>query len=307
MTGQWQTADYHMGKRLFITLFMATLMGMTAICCSAKKPAQIRVGTYNLRRSPLDKKSPDNNWQVREPRVIESILACGFDLCGLQEVDSPEQESIPRLLAEKGVEYGSYFFGPYADDGHGTKAHGLIWRKDRFTLMGEPHYFWLSDPPEKKQINDGGKFIRGGFCVMLKDLKDGREYFMMVTHAPLSKEEHAANAHIFIDMEKKYNPKGRPSFFVGDMNAKEEHAASAVYRTWWTDSFHAFDDAPELRIGPAETFNGWRLDAPPVSRIDFIYYRGKGVKPLRYVCDDTRYGGLFASDHFPVYVDFKIK
>ena len=97
----------------------------------AKKPVELRVGSYNLRRSPLDKKSPDNNWQVREPRLIQSILDCKFDFCGLQEVDSPEQESIPRMLAERGAEYDSYFFGPYAEDGHGTKAHGLIWRKDR--------------------------------------------------------------------------------------------------------------------------------------------------------------------------------
>ena len=41
-------------------------------------------------------------------------------------------------------------------------------------------------------------------------------------------------------------------------------------------------------------------------RIDFIYYRGKGVTPLRYVCNNRLYSGLFASDHFPVYVDFAL-
>ena len=28
--------------------------------------------------------------------------------------------------------------------------------------------------------------------------------------------------------------------------------------------------------------------------------------PLRYVCNDVRYGGFYASGHFPVYVDFEI-
>lgn len=283
------------------------LMVMTAVSsCAVQKPAALRVGSYNLRRAPLDARSADNNWQAREPRLIQSIIDCKFDICGVQEVDSPEQESILRLLADKGVQYGSYFFSPYADDGHGTKAHGVIWRSDRFALLGEPHFFWLSDPPEQKRVNDGKKMIRGGFCLTLRDLKDGRKYFMMVTHAPLDKKAHAENAHIFIDMEKKYNPKGYPSFFVGDMNATEDHAASETYRTWWTDSWHAFDGCPELRRGPEQTFNGWHLDKPPVSRIDFVYYRGKGVRPVRYVCDDTRYDGLFASDHFPVYVDYTI-
>jgi endonuclease/exonuclease/phosphatase family metal-dependent hydrolase len=297
---------------LLMTACLAAFQAAVSPDTRAGKPAELRVGTYNLRRAPLDAKDPDNNWKVREPRLIQSILDNEFDLCGLQEVDSAEQESIPRMLAERGVAYDSYFFGPYADDGHGTKAHGLLWRKDRFKLVGEPHYFWISNPPDKKQVNDigsnlKGKFIRGGFCVVLKDRKCGRKYFMMVTHAPLNKEQHAANAHVFIDMERKYNPKGYPSFFVGDFNAREEHAASAVYRSWWTDSYRAFDDRPELRKGPEGTFNGWKLDQEPVSRIDFIYFRGKGVTPLRYVCNDARYDGFFPSDHFPVYVDFEIK
>ena len=298
--------------------FLMSVLAVAALAAAmpeseAKKPAEIRVGSYNLRRAQLDKNSPDNNWEKREPRLIQSILDCKFDFCGLQEVDSPEQESIPKMLAERGGEYESYFFGPYADDGHGTKAHGLIWRKDRFKLVGEPHYFWVSDPPDVKQVNDirsdiGGKFIRGGFCLILQDMKARRKYFVMVTHAPLNKEQHAANAHVFVDMEKKYNPKGLPSFFMGDFNVNEEGAASALYRTWWTDSFHAFDLNPMQRTGPVGTFNSWKNEIPdPARRIDFIYFRGKGVTPLHYTCDNTLYDGCFASDHFPVYVDFKIK
>ena len=160
-------------------------------------------------------------------------------------------------------------------------------------------------------VNEKGKnkFIRGAFCVVLKDRTNGRKYLMMVTHAPLNKQQHNEAAHIIVEMEKKYNPKGWPSFFVGDLNTTERDDASAVYRSHWTDSYHFFDDKPELRTGPEVTFNGWNLVDPAANhnRIDFIYYRGKGVTPLRYVCNDARYGGFFASDHFPVYVDFEIK
>lgn len=277
-----------------------------------KTPVQVRLGSYNLRRSVLDADSPDNNWQVRRPRLVESILDNAFDLCGLQEVDAAEQKSLLLLLAERGAHYGSCFFSPYSEDGKGTKAHGLIWRKDRFRRVGTPHYFWISRPPEKKQVNDLGpdlkhQYIRGGFCTTIRDLAAGRNYFVMVTHAPLNKAQHAENAPIFIEMEKKYNPKGLPSFFVGDFNACETDGASAVYRSWWQDSYHSLDGAPERRKGPEGTFNGWQLDKAPGPRIDFIYYRGVGVTPLCYRCNDTRYNGLFASDHFPIWVDFKIE
>lgn len=300
----------------FILMTFCTVAALVAASSEAiaRKPVQIRVGSYNLRRAKLDSASVDNKWSVREPRLIQSILDNEFDVCGLQEVDSKEQESVPRMLSERGVEYGSYFFGPYAKDGHGTKAHGIIWRSDRFKLVGEPHHFWLSNPPDQKQVNDFGsdgkhRFIRGAICVILKERKTCRKYCFIVTHAPLNKQQHADNAHIIIEMERKYNPKDLPSFFVGDMNATEKHKASAVYRTHWTDSYHCFDDKPEFRTGPEVTFNGWNLVDPAANhnRIDFIYYRGKGVTPLRYCCNDTRYDGLFASDHFPVWVDFEIR
>lgn len=273
---------------------------------------QVRIGSYNLRRSVLDDASPQNNWRVRRPRLVQSILDNAFDLCGLQEVDAAEQETIPRLLAQQGQSYDSYFFSPYSQDGKGSKAHGLIWRKDRFRRVEEPHYFWISEPPEKMQVNDPGldlkhQYMRGGFCTVMEDLQAMMKYFIMVTHAPLNIDRHAAHAPVFVRMEKEYNPNGYPSFFVGDFNAREWDGPSAVYRDWWIDSFHCFDRFPELREGPEGTFNGWQLDTLPQRRIDFIYYRGQGVSPLRYRCNDTRYNGLFASDHFPIWVDFNIQ
>ena len=269
----------------------------------------VRIGSYNLRRAKLDAASPVNNWEARAPRLVQSFLDNDFDICGVQEVDSDEQESLPRMLNERGADYDSWFFGPYSDDGIGTKAHGLLWKSKRFTLDGAPHFFWVSDPPELKQYNDstaGHKYIRGGFCVTLKE-NTGRKLFVMVTHGPLNRELHAQNAGVYEKMERKYNAEGNPSFFLGDFNAGETDECSKVYRSWWTDSYHAFDSNPAARKGPDGTFNAWRWPTPPMPRrIDFIYYRGKGVTPLRYVCNNRLYSGLFASDHFPVYVDFTL-
>ena len=274
----------------------------------------VRIGTYNLRRAKLDRNSKDNNWESRLPRLVESFLQDNMDICGVQEVDSEQQESLPALLASNGLEYDSYYFSPYSDDGPGTKAHGILWKKNRFKA-GEPHFFWVSDPPEQRQVNDHGNgavkgsFYRGGFCITLTDLKNrDARYFVMVTHAPLSVSEHALNAHVYADMERKYNPEHLPSFFIGDFNAKETDECSGFYRSYWTDSYRYFDSNPARRTGPAGTFNAWKPDRikGPDRRIDYIYFRGKAVTPLKYVCDDTLFGGLCASDHFPVYVDFEI-
>ena len=264
----------------------------------------LRVGTYNLRFSNLDNKSEENNWTLREPRLLQSFLSCDMDICGVEEIGSAEQESLPRQLSARGLSYDSYFFDPYADDGVGTRAHGLLWKKDLFSLAGEPHFFWLSNPPDVRQSNDTvpawkANYTRGGFCLTLKDKADHR-YFVMVTHAPLNKEQHAANASIYADMERRYNPEGLPSFFVGDFNANEADACSAVHRSYWADAYRAVPSP----AGPEGTFNAWKWEAPSADhRIDFIYYRGEGVTPVAYTCDNTLYGG-YPSDHFPVYADF---
>ena len=277
-----------------------------------KDKEDMRIGSYNLRRAKLDQDSLENNWQLREPRLLASFQDNDFDICGVQEVDEEQQHSLPTLLAQRGLEYDSHFFSPYADDGNGSKAHGLLWKKSRFTQVGQAHHFWISDPPEKKQYNDTvpsmkKNFIRGGFCLTLQE-KDGQKLFVMVTHAPLNKEQHARNAHIFELMEKKYNPQKYPSFFLGDFNANEDDACSRMYRSYWTDSYHAFDGHPQARKGPEGSFNAWRMPDPPQAyRIDFIYFREEGIVPQAYVCNNRMYDGGYPSDHFPVYIDCKLK
>lgn len=107
-------------------------------------------------------------------------------------------------------------------------------------------------------------------------------------------------------MEKKYNPQGYPSFFVGDMNAAPAGPASVEYRKYWIDAY--LKVGASGRTGPFATYNGFDLDLDMYQsdgRIDYVYYRG-AVTPLKYVCSDTRYDGYYASDHLPVYADMKL-
>ena len=112
-------------------------------------------------------------------------------------------------------------------------------------------------------------------------------------------------AYLYIDMEKKYNPKGYPSFFVGDMNARPAQNSTKTYLTYWKDVYLELDESQ--KFGPFSTYNGFdssiNLNTDP-RRIDYVYYRN--ATPLNYVCNDAKYGNYFASDHLPVYSDMKI-
>ena len=290
-------------KRLITVTVLAALLALFPFVLNGKGPGKVRarVGTYNLRMSPLDK--GEDAWELRRPRLSRSILKSGFDILGLQECDKRMQAC---LLEDIGDRYSFKFFSPYSQDGEGSRAQGIAWRSDRYELSAY-HFFWTSDPPELMADNDprrsGGFHRRGGCCGIITHRKSGVRFFFMVTHAPLNRAANAASAKIFIEMEKKYNPDGLPSIFVGDMNTRPNTPCSEELRTWWTDSFSA---APS-RKGPEGTFCSLdpSKEIDPERRIDYIYVRGK-IRLRRYVCERRLYDGRYASDHLPVWADMEI-
>lgn len=260
------------------------------------------VGSYNLRMSHLDK--DDNAWDERKDRLKISLMACPFDVFGIQEVDDKMQAWLDKELASK---YAFSYFSPYSKNGKGTRAQGIGYRKDKFTLS-DWHYFWACDTPDVMTQNDkgsNGNFNRGGCCCILTHKDTGEKIFVMNNHGCLNDQSNIDAAPVYVEMEKKYNKESLPSFFVGDMNAKqstEEGSVYMIYTSHWTDSFLK----AAKRTGVVGTYNGFKHPTGS-SRIDFVFYRGEGITPQLYHCDNSLYGGFYASDHFPVWVEFKIK
>ena len=230
--------------------------------------------------------------------MVQSITENDFDVFGLQECS----DDIKTYLSDQLSSYDIRFFNPYSASGTGNgEANGLAYKKDRFTLS-DWHWFWLSDTPDVMANNDG-THNRGGCCAILTDKTTSTKIFMMVTHGCLDADARAQYAPQFEQMEKLYNPNGYPSFFVGDMNAQPSDPASATYRTYWNDAYYS--SAP--KTGPYCTYNAFNLERNMYTHqnhLDYVYYRN--ATPRRYVCNDRKYGGYYASDHLPVYVDMKV-
>ena len=290
-----------------LTAFAVCSCGTGAKVVGSKSESgvtEFRLGTYNLWRSDLGK--DEYEWSLRKEKLARSIVDIGFDVFGIQEVDTTIQRELPGLVEKAGGEYEWFIFSPYSQDGKGGKAQGIVYRRDRFEML-ESHCFWLSPTPEVMSSGwDEMKFRRGACCAVFRDKLTGQRFFLMMSHMPLGREANAKSAPIILEMAGKYNPEGLPSFFVGDLNTREERESSVLFRTYWSDTFFTIPE--ELRDGPKGTFNNHGrnkvMDEAP--RIDFIYFRGEGVTPLRYVCHDRKYGEIYPSDHCPVYADFRI-
>ena len=265
---------------------------------------EFRLGTYNVWISKIGK--GDYAWDVRKNRLAQSVADLDMDVFGIQEVDLRIQEELPGLLKKSGAaDYEWYIFSPYSADGKGNKAQALLYRKDRFKLL-ESHNFWMSETPEVMSKGwDEKKFYRGGFCVVLKDKKSGKKIFVMHSHFPLGKEARKHAADVCIEMEKKYNKEGLPSFLIGDLNNRPDTPGSERLRTYWTDSYLYLP--AERREGSFGNFNGAKTDIDPDKdprRIDYVYFRN--ALPLKYCCSNNKYDGFWPSDHCAVYVDMKL-
>ena len=266
------------------------------------QPNVLRLGSYNLRMSGLDTEG-NNAWDLRKERLKKSLLDCDFDVLGIQEVSTVTQSWLDSELSSK---YAFKYFSPYAQTGKGDRAQGIGYRKDAFTLS-DWHFFWASDSPDTMSYNDTGdqgNFKRGGCCCVLTHKATGIKLFFMNNHGCLNSDSNIQYAHVYVDMEQRYNKAGLPSFFVGDMNARESTIEGSVYMTyssWWKDSFKEVDTAH--RTGPTNTFNGYTSPTGKY-RIDYVFFRGSGFEPTLYCCDNTLYDGLYASDHFPIWVEF---
>ena len=287
------------GKRAALTIVQdgAEDSGVTS--------ADIRVGTFNLRISTLDSETGDNGWSKRRSRLMSSIRDNDFDIFGMNETD----ETIRTALAEEFSDtYTFWYFSPYRQSGVATDkpAQGIAFKTSKF-VISDKHYFWASDNPDEMSLNDKGNtegatlHSRGACCAMFTHKASGAKFFFMVNHGILNDDDNAKYAQVYIDREKMYNPQGLPSIFVGDMNCEPSEPASITWKTWWNDVYELLPSS--ARSGPDWTFNAYV--SKYFRRIDFIYVRGD-VTPLKYRCNDTKYGGFAPSDHFPIWADVTI-
>ena len=209
-------------------------------------------------------------------------------------------------MAGKGGNYEWWFVGRDSQDGKNGEALGIAYDPDRFELS-DRHYFWLSPTPDEMSYGwDEVSYHRIACCAVVTDKAYGKQFFMMVTHMPLADMARSEAAKVIIEREQMYNTLGMPSVLVGDMNATQDDAASATFRTHWEDAYQATD--PAFVDGPVGTFNGHKTSTDlsvSTARIDYIYTRGQ-LSLKTYKVDNSIYEGIYPSDHCPVtiQVDF---
>jgi endonuclease/exonuclease/phosphatase family metal-dependent hydrolase len=248
----------------------------------------VNAATYNLRFN-LASDGP-NAWPHRRDAVRALIRHHEIDLLGTQEglIDQIEDLEAMPGLARVGVG---------RDDGKRGGEHAAIFfRTERFALLATGD-FWLSPTPEVPGKGwDARCCNRLATWARLRDLANGRVFFAFSVHfdheGVVARRESAR-----LMLRKMREIAGEaPTLLLGDLNATPDSEPVQILLTGLRDARTLSQTPP---YGPVGTFNGFKLDAPLLERIDYVLL-SPHWRVLRYAVLTDSVHGRFPSDHLPV-------
>lgn len=275
--------------------------GQRPATSTAAAAPSFRVMTFNIRyNNPADSA---NAWPHRAEGVAGLIRFHDPDLVGLQEAQRGQLQDLQRLLP------GYAWFGqPRSDGGPGDEHSAILYRTDRFELLGQGT-FWLSETPEVPRSKGWDAALpRIATWGRLRDRVTGDTIFHLNTHFDHMGVRARAESARLLKRWLAANAGTLRMVVTGDLNA-----------TPATEPLQALLDpaaTPRLRdailvsaepaYGPGSTWNGFKAVVPG-QRIDYVLV-GDGLHVLEYgILAETLDGVHYPSDHLPVLTEIEVR
>ncbi|KAI1425312.1 endonuclease/exonuclease/phosphatase [Xylaria sp. FL1777] len=279
------------------TLLMAT----TQEAAAAADPLGLRVITSNIRYAAPGG-AYEKPWSIRGPLLIDRVsetaanatAAGAVPVIGMQEVLHAQ---LLDILAGLGSAWT--YLGTGRDDGKEAGEYcPILYQPARVTL--------LSSTQNRRYV----------LAAVFEDAATGTRFVAANTH--LDNASSAARSEgvkivlsVIRDVQAQWGP-GLPVTLSGDFNSEPgaDAYAAMVADGYLQDSYTLADE--QARFGPYETYTGFVPDeVPEVSqRIDFLWLGPDAAATwdvTRYEVVDNVVGGVYFSDHRPVFADVTLK
>ena len=251
----------------------------------------IRVMSSNVRcMNPTDigKKS----WYYRADLVIRNIENQTPSIIGFQEVTKKQYAYLTECLT------GFDSVIEYRDTSKFTEGCPIFYRTDCYKLIDKGS-FWLSETPEKMSKDWDSACYRICSYVILEDLASNKQFVVFNTHLDhVSDEARIKGIGVVLDKISQFG--GLPSMIMGDFNAEE---GSTTYNNVTEDFFDAKYQLDNPMISCTYQNFGKELDN---ECIDYFMISKTGIEVLDYKVVTDTYDGVYPSDHFPIFAEFKL-
>jgi len=270
--------------------------------------AEMRVMTFNILGSG------DGYNEGRREIIMDTVLDYFPDVIGFQESNKTNLNTIhltPEMskyydinaMYHWGTDTANYTLIMYLKDKYTQLEGGVEWNRCRYTGTNTKSMSWTV----LERIEDGQRFIvaniHGSLWDPFYELPEGETYESMESKA--NGIWHIDNAEQILEkvaeMQEKYGD--IPVITVGDYNFQRTH------RAFFTMKSTGLTDAAESALDANTAFGSYHstIGALPYAGgkpIDHIFYSPESLEAVKHeIC--MRQSDLDASDHCPVYADFR--
>lgn len=249
--------------------------------------------TYNIR---LDVKTDgENAWPQRKDAMVNQLQFINPDVFGIQE-------GLPHQVDFLNKELQHFNFIGEGRDGLNNGEFSAIFYNSLRLKVIDQGTFWLSTTPTKALKSWDAALPRICTFGFFEDVKTNTKFWVFNAHFDhLGKEARINSAKLILKKIRKLTKNKAHIILMGDFNATPESAPIEVLNTQLNDSYNT----AELKFGPENTFNGFNYNKIPEKRIDYIF-TSEDVFIKKYAVFNNSINHRYISDHFPVFVQFKI-
>lgn len=255
----------------------------------------ITVMSYNIRYN--NQSDGINIWENRKEWLTNSITFFEGDIVGAQEVTFTQLKDMKALLPDY------QHIGEGRDGGEKGEFSPIFYVKDRFEVL-ESSTFWLSETPGVVASKGWDAALsRIVTWAKFKDKKVGNIFYFFNTHFDHRGTEARKKSAEIISSKIDSIAGNEPVILTGDFNTPPD---SDPYKILMDSGMEDTSLNTNMSYTPGYTHNSWNVEAEgDYNIIDYVFYRGKELSPLKYHVLDGQRGKRFISDHFPVIVNFE--
>lgn len=257
--------------------------------------AQHSAMTYNIRYAT--DRDGINSWENRKEWVADLINYYEPTILGIQEGLFHQVTFLDSTLI--GYDYVGVARDDAAKEG---EFSAIFYQTDQVEVQNEGT-FWLSLTPDKPSYGWGANYRR--ICTWgefkLKESDD--RFFVFNTHFDHESEEaRIESAKLIHKKILELNKHELPVVLMGDFNAIPDSEPYEFLIKHYLDSRKTTIKKP---FGPLGTYNGFDTSHPLDVRIDYIFVDEK-IEVESYAVFSNSRENRTASDHLPVFIQFKI-
>lgn len=269
-----------------------------------KSPAsdELKVMSFNLRYKNGEASDSENYWDNRKAAAVALISDHRPTILGVQEPDVTQSE----YLVEELETLGYVRFGVPAEvyTTYGFYDSNVVELIDYEDVRP---YFWLSKSPDSAESSGswGTAQNRAASWGIFRHKSTGKYFCYINTHLDhISQLARTEGLKVIMERFRLYNPLGYAQILTADFNIPAGNDAFDVVTSTMKNTRYA---APRSHSDLSTTWNSWGSVSNSI--IDHIFCdNDMEVVEYNTITDSYRTdGGLYVSDHYPVYAIIKLK